>query len=52
LTQTAPLIISTQASTSVPSSKTNRASPLSSAGIIPSPAIVPVSFIAHQAARP
>ena len=52
LTQTAPLIISTAAFTSVPCSKTSRARPSSLAGISPSPAIVPASVIAHQAARP
>jgi hypothetical protein len=52
LTQTAPLIISTAAFTSVPRSRTSRARPSSLAGISPSPSIVPASVIAHQAARP
>jgi hypothetical protein len=51
-TQTAPLIISTQPETSLPSSRTSLASPSSLAAISPSAAIAPPSLIAHQAARP
>jgi hypothetical protein len=52
LTQTAPLIISTQAFTSGPTFKTSRARPSSLAAIVPSTSIEPVSLIEQKAARP
>src|SRR5262249_41625061 len=49
-THTAPLIISTQAFTSVPSRRTSLASPSSSAGVNPSATIAPPADFEHHAA--
>jgi hypothetical protein len=50
-TQSAPLIISRQAFTSSPSSRTSRASPSRSAGTRPSPAASPPGASAHHCAH-